>query len=378
MVKHALLLLVACKAKEVEPRPWDARGPIDAAVPIDAGPIDARAKDAPTPVKLTAGDDATCAVMSDATLRCWGKGPLATAPDLHAVRDLQLAGGTACALLDDGSVACWGRIAWHGKPEDTAKPAGILGVVGVKQMFVLPGLGCGRVADDTMVCWGAIDPSGHPAAGAHRQPTPAVGMARVKVLMAEAALRDDGSLFTWTGKATTRADVAEVGIRDGAICGRIEDGSVECAGGPCAPVAEPVVAPPPPPPDKKPAKKPAKPAKRPAKPAPVVATVPPPSRFATLGVPPAKQLAFELGWCVVSTANKLECSESCMTASHARLDKVERVAGRCVLLTGGALRCDGKPISGVQKPAALAGSCAIIASGIVCWGADGKAAPVEL
>jgi hypothetical protein len=375
MVRLLVLLLVACKAKEVEQRPIDAGRPIDAPPPIDAlAPIDAAAKAAPRPMKLAAGRDQTCAVLADATVRCWGTG--ATTPDLHAVVDLQLAGATACALLDDGSVTCWGRIAWHGKAEDTAKPAGVLGVTGVKQLFVLPGRACGRVANDSLVCWGDIDPAGHVAdVHANRQPTPAVGMAHVKALTETAALRDDGTLITWGAKPLTLAGVQELGVRGRAVCGRLDDGSVpHCTDEPAI-VAPPAPKKPPPPAPKKKGAKPSKPAKpaKPAKPEP-----PPPPKLETLPFPPARQLAFGLGFCVVTTTNKLVCGDSCTTPGKAELDRVDRAAGACVVQTTGAVRCDGKLISGVSAPKALAGSCAIVESGVVCWGDDGVAAPVAL
>ena len=390
MVKRlALLLFVACKAKEVEPRPIDAGRPIDAA--IDARPLDAPvAKAAPKPVKLAAGDGATCAVMADLTVRCWGKndhgqlggsGDGVVTPELHAVKDLQLADATACALLDDGSVTCWGRIAWHGKAEDNAKPAGVLGVTGVKQLFVLPGRACGRVANDALVCWGDIDPSGHVAdVHANRQPTPAVGMERVKVLTETAALRDDGTLFTWGGKPVTLAGVQELGVRGPAVCGRFADGSVACPRTHCT--AEPTIARPPPPPPKAPPpkKKPGGKKPKPAKPVkPEPAKKPEPAaKLETLPFPPARQLALGVGWCVVTTAGKLVCGDSCTAPGTAQLDRVERVVGACVVQTTGAVRCDGKLIGGVSAPKELAGSCALVEGGVVCWGADGKAAPVAL
>ena len=278
---------------------------------------------------------------------------------------MQLADATACALLDDGSVACWGRIAWHGKAEDTAKPAGVLGVVGVKQLFVLPGLGCGRVANDSLVCWGDIDPAGHPAKSpANRQPTPAVGVERVKALSADAALRDDGTLFTWGGSPVTLTGVAEnrrARTRD-LRPARRRYGELPGA------ALQRRATPPPPAPPKKPVKKP----KKPVKPAP-----PPAPKLESLPFSPAKQLAFDLGWCVVTTANKLECSEACGKPGKSQLDKVDRVVGRCVVQTTGAVRCDNKPVSGVTAPSALAGSCAIVKSAVMCWGTDGKAAAVE-
>ena len=128
----------------------------------------------PLPTKIVAAGDATCAVMSDTTVRCWGSndhGQLGNGtttdsaepvtPEIRAVQDLQLGDGTACALLDDKSVACWGRIGWQGGSQDVLRPTGVLSVTGVKQLFVFAGRACARVANDALVCWGDIDARGY-------------------------------------------------------------------------------------------------------------------------------------------------------------------------------------------------------------------------
>jgi hypothetical protein len=124
---------------------------------------------------------------------------------------------------------------------------------------------------------------------------------------------------------------------------------------------------------KKPKSKPGKKPVKPAKPEPA-----PPPKLETLPFPPARQLAFGLGFCVVTTANKLVCGDSCTTPGKVELENVDRVVGDCVVQATGAVRCAGKPITGVTAPKASAGSCAIVESGVVCWGDDGKAASVAL
>jgi hypothetical protein len=139
---HLVLALaaVACGRRD-DHRPFDASAV--EAVPLDASAaavVDAAAPAAPVPVKLVASGDSTCALLSDRTLRCWGgnaHGQLGNgltadatrpiAPEIRAVKDLQLADATACALLDDASVACCGRIGWHGHAEDVLRPTGVPG-----------------------------------------------------------------------------------------------------------------------------------------------------------------------------------------------------------------------------------------------------------
>ncbi len=95
------LCISACKPKEVpfQPPPKEDAGarPIDAALPPDA-PAD----HAPTTAtKIVVGDHTSCALMTDATLRCWGRngagqlgiGTRADAatpvmPNLHGVKDI--------------------------------------------------------------------------------------------------------------------------------------------------------------------------------------------------------------------------------------------------------------------------------------------------
>ena len=75
------------------------------------------------PTKIVVGDHTSCAILADATLRCWGKnneGQLGIGttidsakpvmPNLRGVIDVVLGSAHACALLDDRSVTCWGRI----------------------------------------------------------------------------------------------------------------------------------------------------------------------------------------------------------------------------------------------------------------------------
>jgi hypothetical protein len=395
-----LALVIAAAACRQREHSW----PIDA-VPADATPADARPIDAPVveentatespPIvtRIVAAGDSTCTVMSDLTLRCWGAnahGQLGDGttsdhaapviPAIRAVKDLQLAEGTACALLDDGSVACWGRIGWHGHAEDVLRPTGVGGVIGVTQIFVLADRACARVTSGALVCWGNVDARGHFAAGsAHRAPTSVVGLDHIAVLRADAALSDDGRMWTWSRSGAPRrlevVDAQEIASREGAVCGRQQDGRVMCAVsdrcGPRAP-AKPA------PPAKKPARKPGKPvAVKPAKPA-VPARDPAVDPAEALGFPPARQLAFEIGFCVVTTTNKLQCGDGCARVEPVKLDRIDTVVGRCVLLRSGTVTCFDSGVStaapGVTRASLLAAgrahACAMVEGRLVCWGSD--------
>jgi len=410
-IAHLVIALaaVACRKHEAS-RPLDAASPD--AVPIDApaAVADAAGKPAPVATKLVASGDSTCATMSNLTVRCWGgnahgqlgDGTTADAatsitPEIRAVKDLQLVDGTACALLDDASVACWGRIGWHGHAEDILRPTGVLGVIGVKQIFVLAGRACARVANDSLVCWGNVDARGHFALGpTNRAPTAVVGLDHVAGLVADGAFSDDGRLWSWKRSGEPRrADVTgvqEIGDHDGTVCGRLQNGRVMCAArvrcgprhtspAPAKPAAtKPSQSAKPNKPAKPTATKPSKPAKPTSSGAgPVPSTGEPSGESAdALGFPSARQLAFELGFCVVTTDGKLQCGDGCRQIDPPKLERVDAVVGRCARLTSGSVTCfdDGKAtaVPGITLASMLAvgaaHACAIVDRRIICWGGN--------
>ena len=372
----------------------DAATRHDAAV-IDAGVPDAGGETAPLATAIATAGGATCAVISDRTLRCWGKndhgqlGDGTTAdraspvsPKLRGVTQLAMGGDAACAIVDDKSVACWGRIGWRGAG-DVLVPTGVLGVTGIARIWVLGDRACARSDKGAVVCWGDVDASGRAGHGLHRLPTPVVGLDHVSALLDRAALRDDGAVSAWGAdgvvKATAITGAIEVGVRDGATCGRLADGSVSCVGPqPCTPA-------------------PAAPVKKPAKPAKVSKgkkAPPPPPAPATWspGLPHGKQLALELGWCVVTDRSELQCGDGCghVDKPWAGLSQIDLVRGRCALVRS-SLRCWGddrvaKPRKDVTSASALVSGdgygCAIVppsdgrtdpmaigeTGGIACWG----------
>jgi hypothetical protein len=441
-----ILLLVAgaCRDRETA-RPRDAAIATDAALPdvadasVAAAEPPADAADAPTITKLVASGDSTCAVFSDLTVRCWGGNPhgqlgngqttdaaTPVTPAIHAVVDLQLADATACALLDDASVACWGQIAWRGRAEDTLRPTGVLGVIGVKQIFVVPGRACARVANDSLVCWGKVDARGHFAARAtHRAPTAVVGLDHIAGLTTDGAFSDDGRVWRWTSDGTPRrldtTAVQEIAARAGNLCARLDDGRVVCADtgrcGPRSPTSAPASIAPGSPSgatvdqprttadhagkptspgiDKSPGKpsagkpttagkptagkstaagKPTAAGKSTKPAAPAAAPTADPVR--STGLTSARQLAFDIGFCVINTTGRLQCGDGCRKLDPIALERVNSIVGRCALLKSGTVSCfDGTKFVGVPGllrasllTVGRAHACALAGARIACWG----------
>jgi hypothetical protein len=267
----------------------------------------------------------------------------------------------------------------------------VLGVIGVKQLFVLAGRACARVANDSLVCWGNVDARGHFAPGpTHRAPTPVVGLDHVAGLVLDGAFSDDGRLWSWgRDGAPKRLDVAgvqEIADRDGTVCGRLQDGRVMCA--PSDRCGAHHVAPAPAPAAKpaKPASKSGKPA-RPGKPG-KSAAKPRPAGPPTgehlgefpeaLGFTAVRQLAFGLGFCVVTQTHKLQCGDGCRAVEPVKLERVDTVVGRCALLRSGTVTCfddvKATAVPGITRATLVAvgraHGCAVVEGNIRCWGAD--------
>ena len=361
------LALVGCKQKEGPPNPLAQRDAAVVAGDASVASVDAEAgKATPLPKKVVVGDHWGCALLADATLRCWGANgdgqlgdgtttdaPTPVTPALHGVKDIVAGAAHACALLDDSSVTCWGRIA-YGKQADMRKPSAPPGVTRASRIFAVGGAGCATLATGPLVCWGDVDVKGHLRRGdppEHRMPTPARGLDRVTALVATGALHEDGHVSSLSTGATALTGVTEIAAAGDDVCGLREDGSVACAGPQLHCAAKPRSA-------RRPKQQP----------------------LDLLKLPPAKHLAFDAGLCVISRAGKLECVTEACKPEPASLANVAEVSSTCARLDDGSARCwtatnrAPKPIKGVRGAKAIAASathaCALLASSVVCWGSN--------
>lgn len=400
-----VVALAACKPKEVpyQPPPKDdAAVKPDAAVEIDAAVVEVKAE----ATKLVVGDHASCALLVDATVRCWGRnneGQLGNntttdsatpvKPNLRGVKDLVMGAAHVCALLDDESVTCWGKIN-YGPKGSLHAPSAASGVAKAKRLFAVDSTSCATLADSSLVCWGNIDARGHlvrAGTAPTRPPTPAAGLDRVVAITARGALRDDGTVWFWGDDGvparTQLTDVVEIGSYGGEVCGLRRDGTVACAG----PATRCAAMAPKAPPTAKPAKPVKQTAKRKgrgkgaatAKPAPEAPKTMP---IEVLRLPAAKHLAFDAGPCVVTRTGKLSClaaSDGCrVDAPWPGLASVDYIVGHCARQTDDDVRCwpsDGKgrvrEVAGVDGALAVAASsshaCAITRDrSVVCWGSN--------
>ncbi len=213
----ALLSLTAACGDRKRAKP--TAPPVDAGRPApDAAPPPAFAAE-----EVRAGDGVTCARTAAGTVHCFGAGddgalglgaalsldrPGAPVTGLADAKRIVLAGKAACALRATGEVACWGANAGRlgdGTADARREPAAMTGITGATGVALGATNGCVLVAGEAR-CSGD-NSSGQLGAAAGVSPS----LAPV---------------------ATARglAGVAELAVGEGAICARLEAGTVRCWG----------------------------------------------------------------------------------------------------------------------------------------------------
>lgn len=199
-----LMLLGGCPA----PTPGDPDAPLSdvpgadvpgADVPggADGGEPDAPIASGPRLVDLSAGPNATCAVIDDGTVRCWGDNRArqlgsGTAVD-ESVTPLPVVGiddavevsvgyELACVRHEGGTVSCWGagsngRLG-NGTTDDQPTPVPVAGLTGVVEIEAGLYIACARRDDGTEWCWGRSADIGNGFAGS-MVPVPVMGLSGV-------------------------------------------------------------------------------------------------------------------------------------------------------------------------------------------------------
>ena len=176
---------------------------------------------------LSAGENYTCAILDDDSLKCWGnnkKGQLGlgnkkeqlspTAIDLgkgHTAKAIATGSEHACAILDDDSLKCWGRNSHgqlglgHENPQTSPATVDLGNNHTAKAITGGYRHTCAILDDDSLKCWGRNDEGQLGLGNKDKQSSPtAVDLGdhhSAKVVVAGAlhscAILDDDSLKCW-------------------------------------------------------------------------------------------------------------------------------------------------------------------------------------
>jgi alpha-tubulin suppressor-like RCC1 family protein len=226
-------------------------------------------------VALAAGYGHTCALLSNATLRCWGEnregqlgnGAIANPGTAQPVSVSGITGATAvttgayhtCALLNTGTVRCWGRNhqgqLGNGTVTSSSTAVTVSGLTGVAAISGGGVHTCAVLTDGTMRCWGenVFGQIGDGTTATRTTPVQVVGISNaVDVSLGwrhSCALLGDGTVRCWgenafgqlgngsTANATTPVPVSgisgAVGVTAGwwhHSCALLGSGTVRCWG----------------------------------------------------------------------------------------------------------------------------------------------------
>lgn len=190
---------------------------------------------------------ASCAVMGDHTVRCWGRNDFGELGDgtrsnrnlptqvlnLDHVEQVDIGLETTCAVLQDASLRCWGYngtgLLHDDQNNDRTAPIEPKGITNVAQVSLGDSQACVRHTDDTLECWTGIDHYGLLAANG----TQDVVDLDASFFTTTAWLRD-GSIRNW-GTQTLPAVPAQARIKRIVggyyhVCVLVDDGHVYCSG----------------------------------------------------------------------------------------------------------------------------------------------------
>ena len=175
--------------------------------------------------RVAAGNEHTCALLTDGTVRCWGgnqygqlgDGTLVQRPNpvavagLEGVTELSLGEQHTCALLTDRTVRCWGENRYgqlgDGTTIGSPTPVAVTGLADVTSIAAGGFHTCAALVDGSARCWGSNEHgqvgNGSPAplSAPVLTPTAVTGLTGVAGLTAgqvhSCALLDDGTARCW-------------------------------------------------------------------------------------------------------------------------------------------------------------------------------------
>lgn len=175
-------------------------GATDTGVPGDGGTDGGGG--GPELKSLSAGSEMTCAVISDGTVKCWGRnnvGQLGNGTKTFdpVVRPVLVSGLTdavavsagveyACALRAGGTVVCWGGnalgVLGNGTTDDSLTPKPVTGLTGVTEIAAGFSVTCALKGDGTVWCWGRGGDYGTTSLTQSNVPVQVTGLAGVQHL----------------------------------------------------------------------------------------------------------------------------------------------------------------------------------------------------
>lgn len=200
----------------------------------------------PVPTAIDCGDFATCARMSDGSVRCWGRGdegelgdgggPDAPSPKAVAgladVVQVALGATTGCARQRSGKVSCWGtgRLG-PGRPRaEHAKPTEIATMPDVIDLEASGSFSCALGSRGAATCWGMEDVGEAPT-----------GLTQIAAGVSHACGLAGGVVRCWGGGDSDWADggafskvalpgAKKIAAGDRHACVVTSDGGVSCFG----------------------------------------------------------------------------------------------------------------------------------------------------
>ena len=231
-------------------------------------------------IVISAGGDATCAVLEDGSVACWGgnengklgNGTVSEAGvlvgqttaglvvGLHDATSVAVGDQHACALLSDATVTCWGAGVsgqlGNGPVANAPVPVPVSNLKGARAIAAGGGHTCALMQDGTAQCWGADDRGqlgDGSFAGIRPAPLPVTGLADAISIAAggadTCAVRADGEVLCWgdaeygaLGRTVPAAGLSQfplpVGVTNATAvvvgqkfaCAQIADQTVQCWG----------------------------------------------------------------------------------------------------------------------------------------------------
>jgi len=227
-----------------------------------------------TATRVTAGDEFACALLANGTATCWGLGESGQRGDgsfstfalspvavngLTGAVDLAAGYGHTCALLSNATMRCWGenREGQLGNgttaSPGTAQPVTVGGITGVSAFTTGAYHTCALLSNGTLRCWGRNQ--GQLGNGTYTNSSTPVAVSGLSSVSAVSgggahtcAVRSDGTVWCWgendfgqlgNGTTTTATTPVQVSGIAGAVgvatgwrhtCALVGSGTVHCWG----------------------------------------------------------------------------------------------------------------------------------------------------